>query len=75
MSLGKVTPRCADCNKVTDRCVRRHPHGVVAGSLFLCADCEYLREHPNAPRAVKLPRERAKRLQKETLLDALGSAD
>jgi hypothetical protein len=35
---------------------------------WLCASCEYLREHPDAPRFVKPPRERAKRLQKETLL-------
>lgn len=60
-------PRCADCNKVTDRCIRRHPHGVVKLSLFLCADCEYRRDNPDAPKAVKLPRERTKRLQKETL--------
>lgn len=36
---AQTKPRCEDCGKVTDRCIRRHPHGVIAGSLFLCADC------------------------------------
>jgi len=51
-------PKCADCGHSADRCVRRHPHGVVALSMFLCASCEYRRSHPDAPRAVLMPKER-----------------
>lgn len=61
-------PRCADC-KGADCHVVALPSGQ--GHLFLCGSCEYLRAHPDAPRAVKLPRERSKRLQRETLLDEL----
>jgi len=68
---GKPTlPKCKDCGKRTDRVVT-----VGTRHEWLCADCEYLRMKPDAPRFIKPPRERAKRLQKETLLDALGSAD
>lgn len=36
---------------------------------WLCADCEYKREHPDALLAKPLPRERSAKLQKETLFD------
>lgn len=48
------------------------PHAVKIRDNFfiwLCGSCEVLRKNPDAPRAPKLPRERTKRLQKETLFD------
>ena len=76
-------PKCKDCGKRTDRVVgitsrfvnQRGDEIKELRHEWLCADCEYLRERPDAPRFIKPPRERAKRLQKESLLDALGSAD
>jgi hypothetical protein len=66
-------PKCRDCGARTARVVTI-PSRVVSEVRheWLCASCEYLREHPDAPRFVKPPRERAKRLQKETLLDLLS---
>lgn len=65
---AQTKPRCEDCGKVTDRCIRRHPHGVIAGSKFLCADCEYLRDHPDAKRGTEFPRKmRPVALQDEVL--------
>lgn len=62
-------PRCADCNARTDRVIVERGPGGTQHEFFLCASCEYLRANPDAPRAVKLPRERSKRLQKETLFE------
>jgi len=60
-------PKCHDCGAATLRVV-----AVDKGHQFVCTSCEYLREHPDAPRAVKMPNERRpKRLQTETLFDAL----
>ena len=44
--------------------------GNTARYAFLCASCEYLREHPDAPRAVKLPQERRPlKLREERLFE------
>ena len=61
MTLAK----CRDCGQRTDRVVP-----VGDRHEWLCASCEYLRLRPDAPMAVKPPRERTKRLQRETLFDA-----
>jgi hypothetical protein len=71
-------PKCKDCGKRTDRVVslpQRGPNHAAIPEVrheWLCADCEYLRENPDAPRFIKPPRERSKRLQKESLLDLLA---
>lgn len=36
---------------------------------WVCGDCLYKRDHPDAAPAVRLPRERSKRIQKESLFD------
>lgn len=57
-------PTCKDCGAVNPRVVG-NGHG---GHLWLCADCEYKREHPEYIPMPKLPQERGpRRLQKETL--------
>lgn len=70
MSRGAAKPKCQDCGTTDCHVVAIRDsafHGKVLRHTFLCGSCEYLREHPEAPRAVKLPRERTKRLQRETL--------
>lgn len=62
-------PRCVECNVITDT-IYRTETGTL---LYLCGSCEYLRLHPDAPRAKKLPRERRpKGLQKEQLFPVDG---
>jgi hypothetical protein len=70
-------PKCCGCGQRTYSVVTAGTYSVLSTETrheWLCASCEYLREHPDAPRAIKPPRERTRRLQKETLLDALGPA-
>ena len=72
-------PHCEDCGSA--RC---HPYPLADlrptivldgtqtayGYQWLCGDCKYLREHPDAPPAVTPPRERRpKPLQIERLFD------
>lgn len=70
MRAGDKLPRCADCKARTERVIveRRDDNPANERSYFLCASCEYLREHPDATRYVPPPRERRpKGLQKEVL--------
>ena len=61
-------PKCADCGAQTYAVVK-----TASGALvYLCGSCEYRREHPDALRPIKLPRERTKRLQKEQLFQVDG---
>lgn len=57
--------KCHACGVATRRVVKiglRHD--------FECADCEYKRTiNPDPLKAIRLPRERSKRLQKEQLWD------
>lgn len=75
-------PACVDCGARGTRALRKpdafdHPtEGTMPGGHeWLCADCEYKRDHPDFVPLPKLPQERAaKRLQKETLFDKPGEA-
>jgi hypothetical protein len=58
-------PKCEDCGCAQPHVVKLRENFFV----WLCGSCEFRREHPDAPKPVKLPRERTKRLQKETLFD------
>jgi hypothetical protein len=76
MSVGKKQkpPICQDCGASGPHPVSRQwfdSYGrAVVGHEWLCGSCEYLRKFPDAPRAVKPPRDRrAKPLQAETLCD------
>lgn len=67
-----VPPKCADCGASRPMAVLREGMtpdnlGGLGSHQWLCGDCVYKLDHPDAPRAVLLPRERVKRLQKETL--------
>lgn len=69
-----VPPRCSECGDSKPMAMLRPgatPDAIGGASSheWICGTCVYLRDHPDAPRAVKLPRERVKRLQKETLFD------
>jgi hypothetical protein len=76
--LGKkpIPPKCADCGNGT----KVHPYRGEEGSKFggyvwLCGDCKYRRENPDAAPYVKLPAERRGRWkQKETLFDSENAA-
>lgn len=65
-------PKCRDCGGTEARVVSvtdgAYASQTVMRHEWLCASCEYLREHPGAPRAKPLPRERRAKLQEETLL-------
>lgn len=69
-----VPPKCSGCGAsrpiavLRDGCVPDN-QGGVSSHEWVCGDCLYRRDHPGAARSVKLPRERFKRLQKETLFD------
>jgi hypothetical protein len=72
----KVTkPKCRDCKTADCHVVAlRDPlYPDRLRHVFLCGSCEYRLDHPDAPRPVKLPRERSKRLQKETLFPGDGA--
>lgn len=56
--MSPRSAKCEDCGCMTDRCIRRHPHGDASLSLFLCASCEYLRENPDAAPRILMPNER-----------------
>ena len=69
-----VLPSCADCGHT--RCVPVRKPDVAKGNTgglgefdWLCGDCLYKREHPDALPAVKLPRERTVSLQREKLFE------
>jgi hypothetical protein len=70
MSRARL-PRCADCGGMECRVVSYGapgPNDYRVAHVWLCPSCEYLRANPNAPRAVRMPRERpAASLQRETL--------
>jgi C4-type Zn-finger protein len=70
MSRARL-PRCADCGGMECRVVGyvlHTPQGDRVSHVWLCASCEYRRINPDAPRAVRMPRERpAASLQSETL--------
>jgi hypothetical protein len=58
-----ILPKCRDCGGPSPRVVTRRRVGgsIDAGPEqheWLCAACEYLRQHPNAAPDVPLPRER-----------------
>lgn len=70
-----VTPRCEDCGLT--KC---HPYqrkdveadgiGTSYGYGWLCGDCKFKRENPDAPAPPKMPWERRPRaLQKERLFE------
>ena len=61
-----MTARCKDCGGVEARVVAN----ATREHVWLCASCEFRREHPDATPATLPPRERrAKALQKERLFD------
>ena len=71
-----VPPHCAECGSSHCAPVRKPgftdaqiaSNGGMGAFEWLCWDCLYLREHPDAPPSVKMPWERKpKRLQRETL--------
>lgn len=80
MALAPNTklPKCADCGAGSPRVVsktRRENGKEYVTHTWLCADCEYKRQHPDAKPAIAPPREqRPKRLQKETLFDVRQDA-
>lgn len=67
-------PHCAKCGdpkpmpKLRDG-VEPDRVGGATSHEWICGACLYLIDHPDAPRAIKLPRERSKRLQKEQLFE------
>jgi len=73
--LRKPTPpHCAKCGDPKPMPMLREGaepdrQGGATSHLWICGSCLYLRDHPDAPRAVRLPRERSKRLQREQLFD------
>ena len=72
-----VPPKCADCGHSQCSAVRRPGFtdeqiaatGGMGAFDWLCGDCLYKREHPEAEPAIALPRERTVALQSERLFD------
>jgi hypothetical protein len=63
MSPKIVKPHCEKCGSA--EC---HPYQTEIGAYeWLCGSCRYLRQHPNAERKQKLPRERSVAKQRERL--------
>jgi hypothetical protein len=69
-----VPPHCSECGASKPMAVLRpgaEPDALGGRSshVWLCGDCLYRLEHPDALKAVKPPRARSCRLQKECLFD------
>ena len=68
-----VPPHCADCGHSQCAAVRKPgftdeqiaKDGGIGAYDWLCGDCLYRREHPDAEPAIALPRERVVPLQRE----------
>jgi hypothetical protein len=58
--------RCHHCNRVLPKTSAR----IYANNAWLCEDCVYLLDHPNAARIEKAPRPNPLRPQVEELFDA-----
>lgn len=70
-------PKCQDCGAPdphSSDVARRDSRGAIyMAQEWVCGSCEYRRLHPDAKPAIAPPREqRPKRMQAETLLDALA---
>lgn len=77
MPKKPVPPSCEQCGHGTCTPIRKPgvsdeqiaQTGGLGSFFWLCGDCLYKREHPDAEPAVKMPRERTVALQEERLFN------
>jgi ribosomal protein S27AE len=63
--------KCRNCGSPSNVGYAPYPGtipGAATGGRFICGDCLYLEEHPDAAKIAPPARGKAKRTQEETLL-------